>query len=200
MFTISLAYYKNLSNGKKVRIPYWFTRDGKIHLNTTEHTRKLNETILSRDALIQIYNAVVEGTLTIDNLEKVQDSIKTATNESTKSEEEIVNTTQELAEKKKKEKIKSLRKKAEELLSGGYNTINKKIGYTSLNDDGSLKDGISDVELLVMAIDIEKEKEEPRNTVIKLIERRLAAISNSNGILKSEEEESIELTPEDFKE
>ena len=199
MINISLGYYKNLKDGSKIQIPYWFTRDNSIFLNKANSTQEVDETKLSKELLIEIHNGVTSRDLQTDDFDTILEAIKTATSVATvhqKYTQEPLNTAEELEKKKAAEALAVLKEKVDKLLSNSFNAMKKEVGIAELNDDKSLKEGIADTVLLEAAIKQESDRgDDARSSIIGLIEKRIRAIGKSSGFMRVDEEDiEIEVT------
>jgi len=204
MIKISLGHYKNLSDGSKIQVPYWFTRDSSggintVFLNTKTPSLDLDELELSKTVLIEIHNGVTDRNLLIDDFDKLLKAITGAVDAPIVIENnlpEAINTANDLKKKKADEAKVILDEKVIELLKNSFNSAKKVVGSAELNDDKSLKEGIADVALLEAAIAKESEKgDDARSSIVKLLEKRIRIIGKSSGFMRVDEEDvEVEIT------
>lgn len=191
---ISLGYYKSTVDGVKTMIPYWFTRERNIYLNTENPSIEIDPSKYPKSSLIQIYNASVYGDLIVENAEELLQYInETKEDENPEIAKEVkpafeTKSKKELDEEKEEKRAHALSTQAQEILDNNFTFIKNKVGSSKLEDDGSLQEGIANVELLEKMLELEKKSDDPRVSVISVIEKRIKAIEKSNGFMRTEDE------------
>jgi hypothetical protein len=208
---IALAELK-LPNGVVGRVPFWFTGDGKIHLSLKNGTDELelDPYNLPEETIKQIVVAYKHRELSVSqqHLDILKDILRTrfvTIDEQIKLEDKKDSkkdikapVSLEAIEARKK---KLFEKMAKDLISGLVVDVFKRIG-THVITDGIIAPGITDLNLLYRALELE-ERDNRRKTVVLALEKRIAAlesigiaIENSLSEATDEDYATIEIDPE----